>query len=553
MSLGKFGSFSSNSILGRPYHLTYEILDKVPGEEHASSQLRIVAASELNAEVLDEESASASESCDENPGVAPVDEPGADDDAQYDIIGPNGEVLVRNNRLTVDSSARQKLSSGEIEQLKLAETGSGRAIIAKIMESHTALDEKTAFSLAKYTLRKKQKYLRRFTVLPLDVPMLASYILNEKDAGRTMELREETLSLIASWSNVHSVGNITSDHEPIGRWLVVDDTIGLLVALLAERMGLLHEDRTEEPTMDEPPHDPQTNGDTDMKDTSSAATSTEAKTSPKRHTIPERANSNTITLVHTALQPNVSSLNYFGFDLNSASPTGYASPTHPLHKHFRTLTWLELLAPEASNSSIEPEAVSAEVLATWKSSKRGTYHRKRRRWEKSHATITETRAGGFDGLVVASSMDPSSVLRALVPLLRGGAPVVVYNPAVESLVELVDVYSGARKTAFLQALAGAADGVGAEALVGDESDFPVDPRLLLAPSLQTVRANQWQVLPGRTHPMMTGRGGAEGYVFTALRVLPAEGNVQARGRFAKKRKTEGGDSLVVGGVEEDVS
>jgi len=140
-----------------------------------------------------------------------------------------------------------------------------------------------------------------------------------------------------------------------------------------------------------------------------------------------------------------------------------------------------------------------------------------------------------------------------VPLLRGGAPVVVYNPAVESLVELVDVYSGARKTAFLQALAGAADGVGAEALVGDESDFPVDPRLLLAPSLQTVRANQWQVLPGRTHPMMTGRGGAEGYVFTALRVLPAEGNVQARGRFAKKRKTEGGDSLVVGEVVEDVS
>jgi len=47
---------------------------------------------------------------------------------------------------------------------------------------------------------------------------------------------------------------------------------------------------------------------------------------------------------------------------------------------------------------------------------------------------------------------------------------------------------------------------------------------------------------------MTGRGGSEGYLFTATRVLPAEGNVQARGRFAKKRKVEaGGGAVVVGG------
>jgi tRNA (adenine-N(1)-)-methyltransferase non-catalytic subunit len=37
---------------------------------------------------------------------------------------------------------------------------------------------------------------------------------------------------------------------------------------------------------------------------------------------------------------------------------------------------------------------------------------------------------------------------------------------------------------------------------------------------------------------MMGRGGAEGYVFAATRVLPAEGKVEARGTAGKKRKTE---------------
>ena len=70
-------------------------------------------------------------------------------------------------------------------------------------------------------------------------------------------------------------------------------------------------------------------------------------------------------------------------------------------------------------------------------------------------------------------------------------------------------------------------------------DFPLDPTLLLAPTIQTARARSWQVLPGRTHPLMTGRGGSEGYIFTATRVLPAEGKVEARGKF-KRRKVEGG-------------
>jgi len=36
--------------------------------------------------------------------------------------------------------------------------------------------------------------------------------------------------------------------------------------------------------------------------------------------------------------------------------------------------------------------------------------------------------------------------------------------------------------------------------------------------------------------MMTGRGGAEGYLWTGVRVLPAKGRVEARGKFGRKKR-----------------
>jgi len=38
---------------------------------------------------------------------------------------------------------------------------------------------------------------------------------------------------------------------------------------------------------------------------------------------------------------------------------------------------------------------------------------------------------------------------------------------------------------------------------------------------------------------MTGRGGAEGYLFTGVRVVPAAGRVEARGKFARRKIVDG--------------
>jgi len=531
----------------------------------------MVPASEIHQEAILDNESTAAES---------RDEPGANASTNGEdeiVVEENGEVKIKNNQLTIDSPSRQSLSAKEIEELKQSGLGSGKEIIAKIMQSHSHLDEKTAFSLSKYILRKRKKYLKRFTILPLDVTALATWVVNEKDASRTMELREEHLGLINCWSNVHcssTFGGLDDIlGEPVGRWLIVDDTGGLIVASLAEKMGLLQpydEEAEAEEEAEDTKELPESNTDAAAPQTPAARA---AYIRPDE--IHQTSTSNTLTLLHPATQPNLSLLANFGYDPSSSSPTTLAQAhAHPLHTHLHTLSFLQLLHPELDTAyTTPPPPLTADDLASMKTSKRSTYHRKRRRYERTRRVVDQARAGGFDGLVIATSTEPIGILDRTVPLLKGGAQVVVYSPYVEPLVEIVDAYSSARKGAFMSAIATASTTIrttGAPlmttqtedmdmeksmsdittALLANKDDFPLDPRLLLAPTLQTARAREWQVLPGRTHPVMTSKGGAEGYVFTGTKVVPVEGRVEARGRFTKKRKVDNGAGVVVGEDDE---
>jgi len=565
ISLGKFGSFNANLLIGRPFYLTYEIQDKQEGKSY--SELRIVPASETHAEALLDNAATSAETRDEGDG---------EDDDEEEIVEENGEVKLKNNQHTVDDPSRQVLTSKDIEVMKQSATGSGLEIIQKIMSSHSSLDEKTAFSLAKYIVRKRKKFLRRFTALPLDVSMLASWMVNEKEPLRTMELREETLGLITCWANVHS-SSMTGElddivGEPQGRWLVVDDTGGLVVAAMAEKMGILYpRDKEDEEAVfsNDDMEDVQVSEDITQEATPDHKAENSSSTTPyTRKPRPDdthmTSTSNTLTILHPATQPNIAFLSYFSYDPSSAiSSILSASHAHPLHTHLHSCSFLQLLDPSLDSAYAQPPPpVDPATLATWKTSKRSTYHRKRRRAERTKRIVDATRAGGFDGLVIASATEPLGILDATVPLLRGGAQVVVYSPNVEPLTQLMDAYSSARKAAFMAAIAsaesatlesdevpGAAEDI-TRRILADKDDFPVDPRLLLAPNLQTARAREWQVLPGRTHPLMTMKGGAEGYVFSATRVVPVEGRVEARGRFLKKRKIDVDGSVSVGGRRE---
>lgn len=450
---------------------------------------------------------------------------------------------MRTNRNINDDSAAQSMTMDQIEALKSEGGGSGKNLIAKLLQSHSAIDQKTAFGLAKYTLRKEKKYLKRFTVLPVDVALLARWIMAEKEPLKIMELKEEIIALIGSWSNVHYTvpANVSdSDNGAMpakGRWLVIDETGGLLVATVAEKLGFLtaqesFDNNSTSRTASDADPDGQSlliNGCSELQCTVEGHFSTTTHEPALNRKPSELARTNTITLIHANAQPNISLLRYFDFDASNPSPS------HPLQRHLRTISWLQLLSPEEDNGYIEPEVVATEILQTWKSGKRGNYFRKRRRWVRIKSIVDETRKGEFDGLLVASVMNLDTILHHTVPLLRGGAQVVLYSPTVEPLVEVADFYATARRAAFVR-------GPPDKSMLPSE-DFPLNPTLLLAPSIQTARSRSWQVLPGRTHPLMTGHGGAEGYIFTATKVLPAEGKITARGNF-KRRKINDDNEIV---------
>lgn len=526
ISLGKYGAFQSNLIISRPYHLTYEIQDR---KEGSAPSLRIVPASEIHADTIAEEEAAA------NPTPSDTITLGGDG-VQFELVNETGEVIMRSNRETIDDAARQTMTMEEIEILKRDGTDAGKDLIAKLMLSHTALAEKTAFSLAKYKLLKTKKYLRQFTVLPLDVPMLTHWLIEQKDAARILEMRDELVALVGCWANVHFSGDPyglpTPPTSPTlpgqGRWLVVDEIGGLLVAAMAERMGILHPSTSASTPPDSPNTTPK---DAEGDDTDSA----------HDHLSHPPSSTNTLTLVHANAQPNLSLLKYFHYNPDSPTP----SANHPLSTHLLFLSWLQLLHPSSDSTySTPPPVLSPASLSALKSGKRGQYYRKRRRHARVTTIVDSTRAGDFDGLVIASSMDPVTILTHLVPLLRGGAPVVVYSPNVEPLTRLTDLYSTSRRTAFITAPPAEGD-LGNWA--GNE-DFPLNPTLLLGAGVQTARVRDYQVLPGRTHPLMTSRGGAEGYVFTATRVIPAEGKIEARGNY-KRRKVEDGSAAQTPGTE----
>ncbi|KAL4939830.1 hypothetical protein BDV06DRAFT_198021 [Aspergillus oleicola] len=506
VNCGKFGSFPANQIIGRPFYVTYEILE-APGD----TRLRIVPAAEIHAESL-------------------ITEGEGDDDVEVNEEG----LPLRTNRETVDDASTQKLTLEEIEVLKRESTGAGRDIIAKILESHSTIDQKTAFSLAKYTLRKQKKYMKRFTPFPMDVSSLTNYMLeNKESAQKTFELRDELMGLIGSWGNVHHGGDASIQAtlpKPNGRYLVVDETGGLVVAAMAERMGILYPDEDDEQDQDD-----KENCTSKQEEQTEEQTSINSLQRPNRPGLMS-ASGNTITILHANKQPNTSLLKYFNYDFN------VPDENHPLYTNLKAVSWLQLLNPEADPIyAEEPPLMSESELAAMKTNKRGTYHRKRNRWARTQAVVNEVRQGGYDGLVVATLMDPDSVLKHAVPLLRGSASVVVYSPTIEPLVNLTDLYSTGRKTTYINKKRDIDEAHGTLPADGSEhaelsAEFPLNPTLLLAPTLETVRVRPWQVLPGRTHPMMSGRGGAEGYVFHGIRVLPSIGFIQAAGNLSRKKR-----------------
>jgi tRNA (adenine58-N1)-methyltransferase non-catalytic subunit len=115
---------------------------------------------------------------------------------------------------------------------------------------------------------------------------------------------------------------------------------------------------------------------------------------------------------------------------------------------------------------------------------------------------TRLRADGYASLVIASEYDPWSIVETLFPYLAGSASIVVHSPYAQ--VRRVGFEAFTELTRMLKVLA----------------DLQSKMRLnagFLGPSLTEAWLRRYQVLPGRTHPMMS-TSGSGGFLLHVVKV-----------------------------------
>ncbi|CAG97941.1 tRNA 1-methyladenosine methyltransferase subunit GCD10 [Kluyveromyces lactis] len=195
VSLGKFGAFRVNEIIGYRFGTTFDIVyDGVEEEFVKGTQTMIGKISVL-----------------EN---------------RLKASSPALENSSENNRGLINlGSVVQEMSMAEIEAMK-REAASGDAIISKMIESHKSFHQKTVHSQEKYLKRKKQKFAKFFTVEYLDSSGLLHYLIEKGDVLRVMDISQESLGMALNLANINSNG----------QYLCIDETGGLIVYAMLERM-----------------------------------------------------------------------------------------------------------------------------------------------------------------------------------------------------------------------------------------------------------------------------------------------------------------------------
>ncbi|KAJ2338000.1 tRNA (adenine(58)-N(1))-methyltransferase non-catalytic subunit trm6, partial [Coemansia sp. RSA 2618] len=181
ISLGKFGSFMANELIGKTFGHTYEI--------------------------------------EKGGTIKPHHQTGFDDAG---ITGAN------NQEINDDPSA-QKLTFEEIEALKvksLAGDVTAQEIISSLTENNESFARKTEFSKSKYIQRKQRKFMKGFVLLETTVYNMCDYFFTV-NPPKIRGIRTDSISQVLSLANVYSKARV----------LAVDDGQGLLISALLSRIS----------------------------------------------------------------------------------------------------------------------------------------------------------------------------------------------------------------------------------------------------------------------------------------------------------------------------
>lgn len=214
VSLGKFGSFKADDLIGMPYGFTYEIQ---PDSSSTS------AAPEASKESTQGGKARSSTSNGAAGGSLKLVINRTLGDLETEA-SEAVETTATNEHINDDGSA-QKLTYVDIQQLK-NQGISGRQIIEQQLASSESFANRTVYSQAKYVARKEQKHLKLFTPLQPDFGNVCDFWF-DKSPEKIRWIRKDALSQVLTFGSV----------RPGGRYLVVDGVSGLLVGSVLERLG----------------------------------------------------------------------------------------------------------------------------------------------------------------------------------------------------------------------------------------------------------------------------------------------------------------------------
>lgn len=424
LQLGKFGAFPARELIGRPYDITYEIV-LAPGETPLSG------SATPEPESRGKKGKKSAVPLKDNPGWKHVLRP----QKQRTVLDAIVDDIRETNEFIEDQEAREGLlmSQEEIAELK-AQGVSAEEMIKRQMERHDQFELKTDFSKEKWRKRKEKKYSQ--TVHPL-APSTRNIVNHyaERNPQAIAYLREDTLSQLL----------VAADVRPGGRYLVVDDTGGLVTAAIAERMGC----------------------------TGRIMVFTDADSPPAWGVL------NTMNFSEQELAC-IKWLNWM-----EAEP-GYERPPLP------TEDGMPAIAAGKTQARVRRHNAQVAELT---------------------ASQNELHSGNWDAAILATDLSPVSVVKKLTPYIAGAGNLVVYSPYQQVVAETL-AYT--RK----------------------------DPNYL-ATNMTESWMRTYQVLPGRTHPMMT-TSAAGGYLLAATRVIPSTFVPESHQRHNKRRKKANGDATPAG-------
>ncbi|SPP82344.1 tRNA (adenine(58)-N(1))-methyltransferase non-catalytic subunit TRM6 [Drosophila guanche] len=337
------------------------------------------------------------------------------------------------NRDICDNGEAQALNSSDIEQLREACNESSK-IIEKLVENSKTFHTRTEYSQEKYLLKKEKKYFEFVQIRQPTIRLMVD-IFYRQDAEKIMGIRVDTLSQIISYSGVCGFGNYL---------LYESGTNGLLPAAMMNSIGA---------------------------DTEGTLVHMHPGNVPQKQALLA------LKLPLEQQQRCVSVNLYSVLREFYQGETTSVSPAEP------SAVQAEETLPETPTEE-QPEAVEPSTKkpkldeAPPSGNNKGPL-----RWQLENKRATTLMHEKFDSLVVAAKEHPSSILQALLPLVRPSRPIVVFSTCRELLQEtFMELKTSGKVTAL---------------------------------HLTSNWLRTYQILPNRTHPEVNMSGNS-GYLLTGF-------------------------------------